>query len=67
MAFKISPNKKINKWFEAPSYSFETHCTQNVSMRGSRGGESGGGGGPHPPPLEFAKLNIADITENEKK
>ena len=25
-----------------------------------------GGGGPDPPPLEFAKLNIADITGNEK-
>ena len=33
-------------------------------MRGSRGGV---GGGPDPPPLEFAKLNIADITGNEKK
>ena len=32
-------------------------------MRGSRGGW----GGPDPPsPLEFAKLNIADITGNEK-
>ena len=30
-------------------------------MRGSRGGGRGSG-----PPLEFAKLNIADITENEK-
>ena len=29
-------------------------------MRGSRGV------GVTPPPLEFAKLNIADITENEK-
>ena len=25
-----------------------------------------GSGGPDPPPLEFAKLNIADITGNEK-
>ena len=32
-------------------------------MCGSRGGR--GGGGTHP--LEFAKLNIADITGNEKK
>ena len=32
-------------------------------MRGSRGGLGGGSG----PPLEFAKLNIADITGNEKK
>ena len=32
-------------------------------MRGSKGGGVGGAG---PPPLEFAKLNIADITENEK-
>ena len=31
-------------------------------MRGSRGGGSGGSG----PPLEFVKLNIADITGNEK-
>ena len=31
-------------------------------MRGSRGG----GSGPPPPPLEFAKLNFADITGNEK-
>ena len=30
-------------------------------MRGSRGGVWGSG-----PPLEFAKLNIADITGNEK-
>ena len=30
-------------------------------MRGSRGGVGGSG-----PPLEFAKLNIADITGNEK-
>ena len=33
-------------------------------MRGSRGGS--GGSGPPPLPLEFAKLNIADITGNEK-
>ena len=33
-------------------------------MRGSRGG--GGVGGVRPP-LEFAKLNITDITGNEKK
>ena len=33
-------------------------------MRGSRGG---GGGARTPTPLEFAKLNIADITGNEKK
>ena len=26
----------------------------------------GGLGGPGPPPLEYAKLNIADITGNEK-
>ena len=32
-------------------------------MRGSRGGMGGGTG---PPPLEFARLNIADITGNEK-
>ena len=32
-------------------------------MRGSR--EGGGAGGPGPP-LEFAKLNIADIAGNEK-
>ena len=32
------------------------------AMRGSRGGVGGGSG----PPLEFAKLKIADITENEK-
>ena len=31
-------------------------------MRGSRGGGRGSG----PLPLEFAKLNIADITGNEK-
>ena len=30
-------------------------------MRGSKGGSGGG-----PSPLEFAKLNIADITRNEK-
>ena len=30
-------------------------------MRGSKGGSG------TPPPLEFAKLNIADITGNEKK
>ena len=35
----------------------------SYDMRGSRGG--GGSGGPDPP-LEFAKLNIADITGNEK-
>ena len=32
-------------------------------MRGSGGGVRGSG----PPPLEFAKLNIAYITGNEKK
>ena len=32
-------------------------------LGGSRGGS--GGSGP-PPPLEFAKLNIADITGDEK-
>ena len=36
--------------------------TPYMYMRGSRGG---GGRGPDPP-LEFAKLNIADITGNEK-
>ena len=30
------------------------------------GGGRGGGGGGRSPPLEFAKLNIADITGNEK-
>ena len=34
-------------------------------MRGSRGGA--GGVRTPPPPIEFAKLNIADITGNEKK
>ena len=34
-----------------------------IYMRGSRGGV---GGVRIPPPLEFAKLNIADITGNEK-
>ena len=34
-------------------------------MRGSREGGRGGGG-PDPPPLAFAKLNIGDITGNEK-
>ena len=38
--------------------------TYHVCMRGSRWGV--GGGGPDPPPLEFAKLNIANITGNEK-
>ena len=33
----------------------------HITMRGSRGGVGGSGS-----PLEFAKLNIADITENEK-
>ena len=33
-------------------------------MRGSRGGVGGGGGSG--PPLEFAKLNIADFPGNEK-
>ena len=32
-------------------------------MHGYRGGSRGG---LDPPPLEFAKLNIADITGNEK-
>ena len=32
-------------------------------MRGSRGGVEGSG---PPPPPEFAKLNISDITGNEK-
>ena len=30
------------------------------------GGSRGGGSGVSGPPLEFAKLNIADITGNEK-
>ena len=30
------------------------------------GGDLGGGGGGSGPPLEFAKLNIADITRDEK-
>ena len=38
----------------------QTKCTR-VYMRGSRGGLGGSG-----PPLEFAKLNIADNTGNEK-
>ena len=37
------------------------NCTEFEIMRRSRGGVGGSG-----PPLEFAKLNIADITENEK-
>ena len=35
-------------------------------MRGSRGGGGRGEGGGSGSPLEFAKLNIADITGNEK-
>ena len=34
--------------------------------RARGGGWGGGGGGGPDPPLEFAKLNIADITGNEK-
>ena len=37
---------------------------QITIMRGSRGGR--GSGGPDPPPRKFAKLNIANITGNEK-
>ena len=35
----------------------------DTTKRGSRGGVRGGGAGP---PLEFAKLNIADINGNER-
>ena len=36
-------------------------------MRGSRGGVGGSGGSGPPPPSGIWKLNIADITGNEKK
>ena len=44
------------------SQSTRIHVCTCIDMRGSRGGVGGGFG----PPLEFAKLNIADITGNEK-
>ena len=45
---------------------FDYHKMIHIHVvRGSRGGV-GGGGVRTPPPPEFSKLNIADITGNEK-
>ena len=58
---------QLIKKVHAPYYVKTTSCRNMHQIdeynRGSRGGE----GGSAPPPLEFAKLNIADITGNDKK
>ena len=52
---ELSPTINLLPITYTPLYSI----TITKGMRGSRGGFG--------PPLEFAKLNIADITRNEEK